>query len=139
MVAMTKIDKPGISVDESRYRIESELLDHGIITESFAGTTDSKFGPPVQLVPVSGITGDGLDELIESLVLQSEVMELRADQNARAEGIIMDARVEKGIGVVVDCIVRWGSMERGDIVLSGIHMGKVKALKDGEHSTVFLL
>lgn len=131
VVAMTKIDKPGINVDESRYRIENELMEQGILTESFASTGAGEYGPAVQLVPVSGLTGDGLDDLIDALVLQSEVMELRADHNTQAEGIVLDARIEKGIGVVADCIIRWGSMECGDVVLSGVHSGKVRALKDG--------
>lgn len=132
LVAMTKVDKPGINVEESQYRIENELMEHGIVSESFASTSESKYGPPVQLVPVSGLTGEGLDDLIDALVLQSEVMELRADPDARAEGIVLDARIEKGVGVVADCIIRWGSMERGDVLLSGVHSGKVKALKDGK-------
>ncbi len=131
VVAMTKIDKPGINVDESRYRIENELMEQGIVTESFASTGAGEFGPAVQLVPVSGLTGDGLDDLVDALVLQSEVMELRADQDAQAEGIVLDARIEKGIGVVADCIIRWGSLECGDVVLSGVHTGKVRALKNG--------
>ena len=131
VVAMTKIDKPGINVDESRYRIENELMEQGILTESFASTGAGEYGPAVQLVPVSGVTGDGLDDLIDALVLQSEVMELRADHNTQAEGIVLDARIEKGIGVVADCIIRWGSMECGDVVLSGVHTGKVRALKSG--------
>ena len=132
VVAMTKVDKPGIIIDESRYRIENELMEQGIVPESFASTTKGEFGPPVQIVPVSGLTGEGVDNLIEALVLQSEVMELRADPDAQAEGIILDARYEKGVGVVADCIIRWGSMKRGDVVLSGLHTGKVKALKDSE-------
>jgi translation initiation factor IF-2 len=138
VVAMTKIDKPGIIIDESRYRIENELMEQGIVPESFASTTKGEFGPPVQIVPVSGLTGEGVDNLIEALVLQSEVMELRADPDAQAEGIILDARFEKGVGVVADCIIRWGSMHRGDIVLSGLHTGKVKALKDSEFAFIYL-
>mmetsp|Transcript_5142 Transcript_5142/g.5979 ORF Transcript_5142/g.5979 Transcript_5142/m.5979 type:complete len:986 (-) Transcript_5142:164-3121(-) len=138
VVAMTKVDKPGIVVDESQYKIETQLMEQGIIAESFAGTTtyDTAYGSPVQVIPVSGLTGEGLENLIESLTLQSEIMELRANSDDSAEGIIMDARVEKGIGVVVDCIVRWGSLKRGDIVLSGVHSGKVKALKDVNNATL---
>lgn len=133
VVAMTKIDKHGIDVDESRQRIENQLLEHGIFSESFGSSGDSEYGPPVQVVPVSGLTGEGLDDLIEALVLQSEVMDLRADEKAQAEGIVMDARMEKGVGVVADCIVRWGSLERGNVIVSGVHSGKVKALKDSKY------
>ena len=130
VVAMTKIDKPGVNVDEARARIENQLYEHGIATEGF-GSGETEFGAPAQLIPVSGITGEGVDDLIEGLALQSEIMDLRADTTARAEGIVMDARMEKGLGVVVDCVVRWGSMERGDIIVSGTNSGKIKTLKDG--------
>lgn len=130
VIAMNKIDKPGIEVDEARMRIESQLLEHGILTEGMPSDQDGEYGPPVQLVPVSGLTGQGLDDLIEGLVLQSEVMDLRADDSTRCEGIIMDAKVDKGLGIVADCIIRWGSLEKGNIVVSGTNTGKVRLLKD---------
>jgi len=130
VVAMNKIDKPGVDIQESRYRIESQLLEHGIHVEGMPSSEESEFGPPVQLIPVSGLTGDGLDDLIEGLALQSEVMDLRADDAVRAEGIVMDARVEKGLGIVADCIIRWGSLSKGDVVVSGSNSGKVRILKD---------
>ena len=136
MVVMSKIDKPGIDADHSAMKIENQLLEHGIMTEGVAATSststmeDYEHGPPVQLVPVSGITGEGLSDLIEGLVLQSEVMDLRADVDARAEGIVIDARMERGLGVVADCIIRWGKLERGDYVLSGMHGGKVRIVND---------
>lgn len=130
VVAMNKIDKPGIDVDESLYRIQNELLAQGILTEGFGASEDGEFGPPVQLIPVSGLTGLGIDELIEGLALQSEIMDLRADDTARAEGIVLDARVVKGMGVVADCIIRWGTMKKGDHIVSGTHAGKIKILKD---------
>lgn len=77
------------------------------------------------------MTGEGLDELIEGLILQSEIMDLRADHEAHAEGIVMDARMEKGLGVVADCIIRWGSIKRGDCVVSGTQASRVRMLKDG--------
>ena len=131
VVALTKIDKPGIKIDESRVMIENQLLEQGILTEGIAsGDEDSDYGPPAQLLPVSGMTGEGLDDLIEGLVLQSEIMDLRADEEARCEGVVMDARLERGLGVVVDCIVRWGKLERGDHIVSGVHGGKIKILQD---------
>jgi len=136
VVAMTKIDKHGIDVDESRQRIENQLLEHGILSESFGSSGESEYGPPVQVVPVSGLTGEGLDDLIEGLVLQSEIMDLRADEKAQGEGIVMDARMEKGVGIVADCIIRWGTLERGSVIVSGVHSGKVKALKDSKYSFV---
>jgi translation initiation factor IF-2 len=130
VVAMNKIDKPGVDVEESRRRVESQLLEHGIIVEGMPYSDEGEFGPPVQLIPVSGLTGQGIDDLIEGLMIQAEVMDLRGDENARAEGIVMDARVEKGLGNVVDCIIRWGSLSKGDIVVSGTSMGRVRILKD---------
>jgi translation initiation factor IF-2 len=133
VVAMNKIDKPGIDVDESRMRIQNELYQQGILTEGLGGlgfSEEGEFGPPVQLIPVSGLTGLGVDELIEGLALQSEIMDLRADDTVRGEGIVLDARVVKGLGVVADCIIRWGSMQKGDVIVSGVHAGKIKMLKD---------
>jgi len=128
VVAMTKIDKPGIDVDESIMRIENQLIEHDIMTENMSNGNE-EFGG-VQIIPVSGLTGDGLDNLIEGLVLQSEIMDLRADDEARAEGLVIDAKVEKGLGVVADCIIRWGKLELGDYVLSDVHGGKVRILND---------
>ena len=131
IIALNKIDKPGLDVDQAKTRIENQLLEHGIITEGL-NYSGSEYGLPVTVVPTSGLTGQGLDELMESLFLQSEIMDLRADDKARAEGIVLDARLEKGLGVVVDCIVRWGSIKKGDVVVSGTQFGKVRMLKDGE-------
>lgn len=130
VVAMNKIDKPGVDVEESRRRIENQLLEHGILVEGTPNAGDGKYGPPVQLIPISGLTGAGIDNLVEGLMLQAEVMDLRADDKVGVEGVVMDARVVKGVGVVVDCIVRWGSISKGDIVVSGTNMGRVRALKD---------
>jgi translation initiation factor IF-2 len=129
VVALNKIDKPGIDVDEAKMRIENQLLEHGIVTEGMK-YSGSEYGPPVQVIPTSGLTGAGLDDLMEGLLLQSEVMDLRADDQANAEGIVMDARIEKGLGAVVDCIIRWGKIQKGDVVVSGTQFGRVRMLKD---------
>jgi len=118
LIALNKIDKHGIDVDEATLRIESELIQHDILPEQ------------VQLVPVSGLTGLGLEDLIEALVLQAQLMDLKADQNAQGEGVIMDSRTEKGFGPVVSCVVRWGKMKKGDYVVSGTNMGKIRILRD---------
>eukprot|EP00934_Nitzschia_sp_Nitz4_P006335 Nitzschia sp. Nitz4//scaffold287_size23745//13179//16401//NITZ4_008459-RA/size23745-snap-gene-0.25-mRNA-1//-1//CDS//3329545766//6325//frame0 len=128
VIAMNKIDKPGVDVDEAQRRIENQLLEHGILCEGMSG--DSEFGPPVQIIPTSGLTGLGLDDLMEGLFLQSEIMDLRADDEALAEGIVMDARMEKGLGVVADCIIRWGSLRKGDVIVSGTQASKIRMLKD---------
>lgn len=130
VVAMNKIDKPGIDVEDRKREIENQLLEHGIVPEGMS--SDSEYGSPVQFFPVSAKTGEGLDDLIEGLVLQSEIMDLRADDRARAEGIVMDARVEQGLGVVADCIVRWGCIQKGDVIVSDTSPGKVRILKDSK-------
>jgi Translation initiation factor 2 (IF-2; GTPase) len=91
VVAMTKIDKPGIDINESLTRIENQLMEQEIFSERVA-TSSCEFDA-VPIFPLSGITGDGVDHLIEGLILQSEVMDLRACKESRAEGIIIDAKV----------------------------------------------
>ncbi|KAL7431989.1 hypothetical protein ACHAXH_001637 [Discostella pseudostelligera] len=131
VIAVSKIDKPGIDIDESVMRIENQLMEHEIYTENVlaGGGDEGEFGA-CQLFPVSGITGEGLDDLVEGLALQSEIMDLRADEEAKGEGIVIDARMEKGLGVVADCVIRWGSVAKGDFVVSGTHGGRVKFLND---------
>lgn len=134
VVALNKIDKPGIEINSARTMVESQLLEHGIVPEGLG--SESEFGPPVQVIPVSGLTGEGLDELITGLVLQSEIMDLRADTQAGAEGVVMDARIEKGLGVVADCIIRWGSVSKGDVIVSGEQTGKVRILRDADDKMI---
>jgi translation initiation factor IF-2 len=134
MVAMTKIDKPGIDIEQSMRQIENQLMEHEIFTERMT-TPDCEFGG-VQMVPLSGLTGEGIDDLVEGLILQSEVMDLRACRESRAEGLIIDAKVETGLGVVVDCIIRWGKLEVGDYVHSGVHGGKVRILNDVNNKSI---
>ena len=129
VVAVNKIDKPGIDAEEAQMRIENQLLEHGIVSEGMS-SEGSEYGQPVQVIPTSGITGEGLDDLMEGLLLQSEIMDLRACDKANGEGIIMDARQEKGLGVVADCIVRWGNIEKGSVMISGDQVSQVRMLKD---------
>jgi len=129
LVAVNKIDKPGIDPVEAQMRIENQLLEHGIVSEGMS-YDGSEYGQPVQVIPTSGLTGEGLDDLMEGLLLQSEMMDLRADSEACGEGIIMDARQEKGLGVVADCIVRWGNIEKGNVIISGNQVCQVRMLKD---------
>lgn len=131
VVAVTKVDKPDIDIQNSMMKIENQLMEHDIYTESMT-TSDCEFGD-VQMYPVSGLTGEGIDELVEGLVLVSDIMDLRADKSSRAEGIIIDAKVEKGLGVVVDVIIRSGSLQKGDCIVSGINGGRVKILKDANN------
>jgi translation initiation factor IF-2 len=139
VIAVSKIDKPGIDIDESVMRIENQLMEHDIFTENvlagWSGEEGVEFGA-CQLFPVSGLTGEGLDDLVEGLALQAEIMDLRADEDAMGEGIVIDARMEKGLGVVADCIIRWGSVSRGDFVVSGTNGGRVKFLYDVGNKTI---
>lgn len=91
MIAMTKIDKPGIDIEESMMKVENQLMEYGIFSERMSNT-DSEFGG-VEIVPLSGLTGEGIDNLIEGLILHSEIMDLRACRESRAEGLIIDAKV----------------------------------------------
>ncbi|CAB9500315.1 factor IF-2 [Seminavis robusta] len=130
VVAMNKIDKPGIDVAESQRRIENQLLEHDIYPEGASGSGSGAVANSVQFFPISAKTCLGLEDLVEGLALQSEVMDLRADITASAEGIVMDSRAEQGLGIVVDAIVRWGCIRPGDVVVSDTSVGKVRLLKD---------
>lgn len=142
VIALNKIDKNGIDVEESMYRISAQLLEHGIVTEANQPDDPSAlegfdiYGPPVQVTPVSGLTGKGLDDLIETLAVQSEMMDLRADVTSSVEGVVLDAKIDKGLGVVVDTIIRWGCVKKGDVLVSGTSFGKVRILKDASGKQV---
>lgn len=125
VVAVTKIDRPGVDADEAVDRIRNQLASHGLPNSE-----------SVELIPLSAITGEGLDDLVEALVLQARTMELRADPVAAGEGVVLDARMDKRFGVVVDCVVRWGSMKRGDVAVSGTHVGRIRTLTDVRGRTV---
>ena len=125
MVAVTKVDKLGGSeedVAEALSKIDHALAAHGVMTESMGGE--------VQVVPVSAPTGKGLSDLTERLQLQAEVLELRADRKAPGEGLVLDAYVDKGLGVVMNVLVRWGALAPGDVVVAGDQYGRVKKIMD---------
>ncbi|GAX19092.1 translation initiation factor IF-2 [Fistulifera solaris] len=135
VVAMNKIDQPGINLEECQYRLENQLLQEGLLIEGMPQTDGDCFGSPVPLYPISAKEGTGLDDLIEGLILQSEVMDLRSPTEEPANGILLDARIEKGLGVVVDAIVRSGSLKKGDVVVSGEHKGRVRMLQSTQGNT----
>uniref|UniRef100_A0A7S1FUM3 Tr-type G domain-containing protein n=2 Tax=Corethron hystrix TaxID=216773 RepID=A0A7S1FUM3_9STRA len=120
VVALTKVDREDVDVEEARNRIINELMTAGVLCEEVGGD--------VQVVPVSGVTGEGLDDLVERLLLQAEVMDLRADGTGTGEAVVIDARQEKGLGVVADCIVRWGTVRPGDAFVTGVIGGKIRIL-----------
>jgi translation initiation factor IF-2 len=117
-VAMNKIDKP----DANPERVKSELVAEQVVPEEFGG--DSPF------VPVSAKTGQGIDELLEQVLLQAEVLELKAPQSAMAKGLVIEARLDKGRGPVATVLVQSGTLKRGDVVLAGSSFGRVRAMLD---------
>jgi len=116
VVAINKIDKEGADLD----RIRNELSQHGVISEEWGGDT--------QFVLVSAKTGDGVDQLLESVLLVSEVLELKAVPEAPGKGVVVESRLDKGRGPVATVLVQNGTLRRGDIVLAGLHYGRVRAL-----------
>lgn len=118
VVAATKCDvvDPASAIE----RVGKQLLECGLASEAFGGE--------VPIVPISARTGLGLQELKESLALQAEMLDLRADMKSHGEGVVMDCRVVKGQGQVVDAVVTWGSLKVGDVVVAGGEFGRVKAI-----------
>jgi translation initiation factor IF-2 len=118
VVAVTKIDKPDANVD----RVKNDLLKEEVVAEDFGGE--------VQVVGVSAHTGKGVDELLDAILLQAEVLELKASAEAPARGAIIEASLEKGRGAVATVLVRSGTLHQGDVILSGSHFGRVRAMFD---------
>ncbi|MFZ6690169.1 translation initiation factor IF-2 [Undibacterium sp. SXout20W] len=118
VVAINKIDKPGGNAD----RVTQELIAESVVPEEYGG--DSPF------VQVSAKTGQGIDSLLENVLLQAEVLELRAPKDAPAKGLVVEARLDKGRGTVATILVQSGTLKRGDVVLAGSSYGRVRAMLD---------
>ena len=118
VVAVNKIDKPEANPE----RVKQELVAESVVPEEYGG--DSPF------VPVSAKTGQGIDELIEHVLLQAEVLELKAPRNTLAKGLVIESRLDKGKGPVATILVQSGTLKRGDIVLAGAVYGRVRAMLD---------
>lgn len=118
VVAVNKIDKPEANFE----RIKQELSNHGVVSEDWGG--DAIF------VGVSAKTGQGIDELLESILLQAEVLELKAVRNAPAKGVVIESRLDKGRGPVATILVQSGTLKRGDVLLTGAVFGRVRAMLD---------
>ncbi len=116
IVAINKIDKP----DADPTRVINELLQHEIVVERLGGET--------QVVEVSALEKLGLDDLLEAILVQAEVMDLRADPGRTAEGVVIEAKLDRGRGSVSTVLVKRGSLKRGDIVVAGANWGRVRAL-----------
>ena len=118
VVAMNKIDKVGANLE----RLKGELVSESVVPEDFGGD--------VPFVPVSAKTGDGIDNLLEQVLLQAEVLELRAPKEALAKGLVIEAKLDKGRGPVATVLVQSGTLRRGDVVLAGSSFGRVRAMLD---------
>ena len=116
IVAINKIDKP----DADPNIAKQGLLTHEIVAEDFGGD--------VQMVPVSALTGQGLDDLLEAIALQAEVMELKANPAREARGAVIEAQLDRGRGSVATVLVQSGTLRRGDVMVAGAEWGRVRAM-----------
>ena len=118
VVAVNKVDKS--SADPMR--VKNELLSHGVVAEDFGGD--------VQCIDVSAKTGQGIDDLLDAVLLQAEVLELRAVADGRATGVVIESALDKGRGPVATVLVQEGLLQKGDYLVCGIQYGRVRALFD---------
>jgi translation initiation factor IF-2 len=116
IVAINKVDKPGADPN----RVVNELLQHEIVVEGLGGDT--------QTVEVSALKKTGLDELLQAILVQAEVMELKANPDRTAEGVVIESKLDRGRGAVATVLVKRGTLRRGDIVVAGAQFGRVRAL-----------
>jgi len=116
VVAVNKMDKHDADLD----RVKTDLSKHGLIPEEWGGDT--------MFVPISAKTGQGVDQLLDSLLVQAEVLELKSVVDAPAKGVIIESRLDKGRGIVASVLVQQGTLRKGDIMLAGHEFGRVRAL-----------
>lgn len=118
IVAINKMDKEEADPD----RVKNELAQHDVIPEDWGGD--------VMFVPVSAHSGMGIDELLEAILLQSEVLDLKAEKTGMASGIVVESRLDRGRGPVATILVQRGLLKQGDIVLCGLEYGRIRAMRD---------
>jgi translation initiation factor IF-2 len=118
VVAVNKIDKPEANIE----RVKQELVTHEVVPEDWGGET--------MFVGVSAKTGEGIDSLLEAVLLQAEVLELKAPKNTPAKGLVIEGRLDKGRGSVSTILVQSGTLRRGDMILAGSSFGRVRAMLD---------
>ncbi|MDZ4057054.1 MAG: translation initiation factor IF-2 [Polynucleobacter sp.] len=118
VVAINKIDKPEANPD----RVKQELVAEQVVPEEYGGD--------VPFIPVSAKSGEGIDSLLENVLLQAEVLELKAPKEAPAHGLVIEARLDKGKGPVATVLVQSGTLKRGDMILAGSSFGRVRAMLD---------
>ena len=124
VVALNKIDKPEANPD----RVKQDLASKEVVPEEWGGDT--------MFVEVSAKTGKGIDALLERILLQAEVLELKAPRNAPAKGVVIESRLDKGQGPVATILVQSGTLKRGDVVLAGAVFGRVRAMLDESGSSL---
>ena len=124
IVAINKIDKEGANPD----RVKQELTEHGLVIEEWGGD--------VICVPVSAKTGEGIEELLENVLLVAEVQELKANPNRLAKGTVIEARLDKGRGPVATLLVQNGTLKTGDIIIAGTAVGRVRVMTNDKGQTV---
>ncbi|MBT3461093.1 MAG: translation initiation factor IF-2 [Gammaproteobacteria bacterium] len=124
VVAINKMDKEGADID----RVKNELAAKNVIPEDWGGDT--------QFLPVSALTGDGVDALLEAVLLQAELLELTAVKEGPAQGVVIESRLDKGKGSVATLLVQNGTLSRGDIVVAGENFGRVRAITDENGQTL---
>ncbi len=117
-MAVNKIDKPGANVD----RVKQEMTEYELIPVDWGGSTE--------FVPVSAKSGEGIDTLLETILLTAEIMELRANPDRRARGLVIEAELDKGRGPVATVLVQKGTLHVGDFISAGASHGKVRAMID---------
>ncbi len=118
IVAVNKIDKPGANVD----RVKQEMTEYELIPVDWGGTTE--------FVPVSAKSGEGIETLLETILLTAEILELKANPNRRARGLVIEAELDKGRGPVATVLVQKGTLHVGDFISAGASHGKVRAMID---------
>jgi translation initiation factor IF-2 len=124
IIAVNKMDKEGVDTD----RVKSELSQHGVLSEEWGGD--------VQFCHVSAKTGLGIDELLDAILVQSEVLELTAVVDKMANGVVVESKLDKGRGPVATVLVQEGTLNQGDIVLCGLEYGRVRAMRDENGNTI---
>ena len=118
VVAVNKVDKYGVDIE----RVRTELAGKNVVPDDWGGDT--------QFINVSALTGQGIDELLDAVLLQAELLELRAVPEAAAQGVVVESRLDKGRGPVATVLVQNGTLRRGDIIVAGTHFGRVRAMRD---------
>ncbi|MFH0936876.1 MAG: translation initiation factor IF-2 [Candidatus Daviesbacteria bacterium] len=128
IVAVTKVDLPGVNVKIQLEKIKKQLSDQKILVEEYGGD--------VPIVEVSGKTGQGVDNLLETIILVSDIHEFKGDPDLPASGVVIEAHLDKSRGSVATILIRDGSLQKGDVVLIGGIKGKVRGMFDWEGKSV---